>query len=97
MQALWSVTAGLLPPTGSLDVLTGEVQTMGLPLVEGAKAFWYVARRWDSGLPAAVAGDTVGRLHQQQDGQGLDRRHRALQHARVSALSPIHLSEPTRP
>lgn len=44
VQALWSVTAGLLPPTGALDALTGEVQTMGLPLVEGAKAFWYVAR-----------------------------------------------------
>ena len=43
-QALWSVTAGLLPPTGTLDVLTGEAQAMGLPLVEGTKAFWYVAR-----------------------------------------------------
>lgn len=44
VQALWSVTAGLLPPTGTLDALTGEAQTMGLPLVEGTKAFWYVAR-----------------------------------------------------
>lgn len=43
-QALWSVTAGLLPPVGSLDVLIGEAQTMGLPLVEGSKAFWYMAR-----------------------------------------------------
>lgn len=44
VQAVWSVTAGLLPPAGTLDVLTGEAQAMGLPLVEGTKAFWYVAR-----------------------------------------------------
>jgi predicted ferric reductase len=45
VQALWIATAGLLsPPVGTLDVLAGEAQTMGLPLAEGSKAFWYVAR-----------------------------------------------------
>lgn len=43
-QALWGVTADLLIPTGTVSALTGEVQAMGLPLAEGTKAFWYVAR-----------------------------------------------------
>ncbi|GIK72636.1 MAG: hypothetical protein BroJett021_16240 [Chloroflexota bacterium] len=43
-QALWGVTAGMAPQTGALDVLSSEAQTMGLPLTEGTKAFWYVAR-----------------------------------------------------
>lgn len=44
IQALWGVTAGLIAPTGALAAVQGEAQTMGLPLAEGTKAFWYVAR-----------------------------------------------------
>lgn len=43
-QALWGITAGMLPQTGALNMLTSEAQAMGLPLAEGTKAFWYVAR-----------------------------------------------------
>lgn len=43
-QALWGVTASMLPQTGALNLLTSEAQAMGLPLAEGTKAFWYVAR-----------------------------------------------------
>lgn len=48
VQALWSVTAGLLAPVNALapatSLINNEAQAMGLPLVEGTKAFWYVAR-----------------------------------------------------
>lgn len=42
--ALLRTVAGPFPLNGALSLAAGEARTMGLPLAEGTKAFWYTAR-----------------------------------------------------